>query len=335
MSELISICIPVFNGAFFIEQTLKSIINQTYKNIEIIISDNASTDNTVDIINTFTVNDDRIQIIKNIKNNGYCNNIAIAVKEAKGDIICIFHADDVYESTIITKQHASLKRNINVAAVFTKSDTFSDSLESRTPNHVFTELAAKDFYNNEHKEFIGGIAEFAPVILEYGNVFTCPSFMTYKNTYDNIGGYKSDYPTNEDLDLWIRYLKDNRQLCILNETLLHYRISDSHASASLINTLDLPLEFQLIEEKLLPNWEFTESNITNYNRRKARVVLGKVIIAARKGKVYKTTELLKISRKIFRFLPWEKLGFLQLSPILDIIIYRFCSPILKLLRQKR
>jgi glycosyltransferase involved in cell wall biosynthesis len=75
----VSVCIPAYNSGSFIEATLRSIMNQTFSNLEIIISDNASTDSTAEIIQELSREDKRIRFIKNESNIGYVKNIMQAV----------------------------------------------------------------------------------------------------------------------------------------------------------------------------------------------------------------------------------------------------------------
>jgi len=90
---MISILIPTYNGAAVIGETLKSILSQGFTDYEIIIQDDASTDNTEEIINAF--NDSRIKFFKNIKNLGYPGNLEEARKKATGDIIYLMGQDDI------------------------------------------------------------------------------------------------------------------------------------------------------------------------------------------------------------------------------------------------
>lgn len=83
MDEKISICIPVYNGAKTILETLKSVTSQTYKDFEIIVVDNASTDNTVELVNS--VRDNRIKLYVNEKNIGGGGNLEECKKRASGD----------------------------------------------------------------------------------------------------------------------------------------------------------------------------------------------------------------------------------------------------------
>ena len=99
---LVSICIPTYNVEKTIAETLNSIIDQTYKNLEIVISENASTDNTLSLLDKF--NDPRIKIYRTSKTIIAEQNFSRCIELATGDYIAIFHADDLYNSNMVEKQ---------------------------------------------------------------------------------------------------------------------------------------------------------------------------------------------------------------------------------------
>jgi glycosyltransferase involved in cell wall biosynthesis len=88
-----SICIPNYNYGQYIAETIQSVLDQTYQNFEIIISDNASTDNSLEVINSYE--DDRIRLVKNAYNIGYSGNVDKATNVAKGDFMILLLADDM------------------------------------------------------------------------------------------------------------------------------------------------------------------------------------------------------------------------------------------------
>ncbi|MGI9461164.1 MAG: glycosyltransferase family 2 protein, partial [Alphaproteobacteria bacterium] len=108
-TPLVSVIMPVFNGEKYIAQAIDSILQQTYKKLELIIIDDASTDNTNDIINT--IKDKRIKYIKNNKNSKewYSRNVGLA--KAKGDYIAWQDADDMADKKRIDKQLLWLKQH--------------------------------------------------------------------------------------------------------------------------------------------------------------------------------------------------------------------------------
>lgn len=259
--SLVTICIPVFNGACYISHTLNSLMIQSYRNIKIIISDNASTDETVDIVKRFCEKDARFQLIRNKTNLGYCKNVMKAVLEASSDIIAIYHSDDIYEATIVEKEVSLLYNRPDIQGVFTKH-IFYRSENLFTKVGIYNQLLKTSLYNNKYNAYIGSYPEYLPVILRLGNIFPCSSFMTHRETFLLLGGFLDTYPTNEDFNLWIRYLQRGYSLAILNEYLLKYRLSDSQVTENVRKDVCLPVMYQVIEEmiikqsKLLPEERF-------------------------------------------------------------------------------
>jgi len=92
---LISICIPVYNGEKYVAETINSVQAQTYDNIEILIQDNASTDNTGEILQALADQDMRIKVARNDENCGMAGNWNLAVNRAQGDYVMLLSADDL------------------------------------------------------------------------------------------------------------------------------------------------------------------------------------------------------------------------------------------------
>jgi len=92
--KLVSIIIGTFNGALYIEEQLESILNQTYSPLEIIITDDASNDNTLDIVNTYSKKHNHIKIHAFDTNVGYIKNFERGIALAKGDYVALSDQDD-------------------------------------------------------------------------------------------------------------------------------------------------------------------------------------------------------------------------------------------------
>jgi len=92
---MISVCIASYNGEKYIKEQIESILEQLYQNDEIIISDDSSTDKTIEILELF--NDERIKILKNNKFKSPVYNLENALKIAKGDYIFLADQDDIWE----------------------------------------------------------------------------------------------------------------------------------------------------------------------------------------------------------------------------------------------
>ena len=115
--NLASVIIPLYNASIYIDETVNSVINQTYKNWELIIVDDGSTDNSLDLVLTLSKKDDRIQVIKQqnlgvsiARNNG--------ISEAKGNYIFFLDADDVWEKDNLELKLQFLEENREMDWVF-------------------------------------------------------------------------------------------------------------------------------------------------------------------------------------------------------------------------
>ena len=115
MTVKLQILIPAYNAERFIEQTINSVLIQSYENWEVVVFDNASNDATVSVVEKFQ--DSRISCIKNQTNVGAIGNHNIALKFATSDYFKILSADDVLAPGVLAKQVAALEENPEVGLV--------------------------------------------------------------------------------------------------------------------------------------------------------------------------------------------------------------------------
>ena len=101
-NPLVSVLMANYNYEKFIGEAIESVINQTYTNLELVICDDGSTDNSVEIIEEYINKDTRIKLIKK-ENNGIVSAYNAGYKDCKGDIICLLDSDDYYTATKIEK----------------------------------------------------------------------------------------------------------------------------------------------------------------------------------------------------------------------------------------
>jgi len=112
----ISVVLPVYNEEKYIRECIWSILNQTYNDFELIIVDDASTDRSLEIINTF--NDPRIQLFSNKKNLGIAKSLNKGCLNVRGEFIARIDANDIAVKTRFEKQLKYLNNNLNCAVVF-------------------------------------------------------------------------------------------------------------------------------------------------------------------------------------------------------------------------
>lgn len=110
MDDLVSIIMPSFNTGKYITKTIESVLAQSYKNWELIIVDDCSSDNTDEIVSTY-LSDDRIHYFKNEKNSGAAFSRNTALREAKGKWIAFLDSDDLWMPEKLEKQLSFMKSN--------------------------------------------------------------------------------------------------------------------------------------------------------------------------------------------------------------------------------
>lgn len=268
---LVSICIPTYNSSKTIFETLKSIVLQSYENIEILIGDNNSTDNTLDIIKGFKQKN--IKIYKNKKNIGPAANSNKLIKKAKGEYICIFHADDIYHKDIIKEEISLMQMFPRCGVVFTLRQLINEKgkLIKKVPLPFRTLIG----YTYGPKEL------FFPRMLIHGNIFVCPSAMVRKSVYKDVGLYRTEkkYDSNKytdesqmviDQDMWLRIMEKYR-IGIIDKYLINYRIHINQGSSILnIGRKTLSPEYNLYDD-YIDKWEMKNKLLLRkYHKLKSR-----------------------------------------------------------------
>lgn len=149
MSEkLVSIIVPIYNGSYYVNNCINHLINQSYKKIEIIIINDASTDNTFLKIKKFK--DKRIKIFNNKKNIGVAQCLNKGLKLCKGGYIALNDVDDLSQKNRIEEELKFLKKNKNVhlVASFIKIKTLKKKIITRIIPHHSNLLKFYSIFNN-------------------------------------------------------------------------------------------------------------------------------------------------------------------------------------------
>lgn len=216
----VSVVMPVFNAEPFLAQAIESILNQTFSEFEFIIVDDASTDNSLRLIEEYAEKDKRILVQKNEKNLGIALTRTFGTKIAKGKYIAVADADDISISTRFEKQYNYLENHIDCGVV----GGFIELFDSSTGKILGTRKYYEDDENLRRRIFL-----YCPVAQ--------PVCMIRKEVFDNLGYYDSRYPPAEDLDLWFR-LGTRYKFANIQETLLKYRVHTNSATSSKLETME-------------------------------------------------------------------------------------------------
>ena len=145
--RLVSIIVPVYNAEKEIEKCLKSILNQTYKNIELIVINDGSTDGSLDVIKKNIENDSRAKLF-DIENRGVSAARNLGIKEATGEYFCFVDADDYIDETLIEKLITYTEKDYDIIKYKAVSvDKDGNQLEFFKGN-VFEEKNGADAFND-------------------------------------------------------------------------------------------------------------------------------------------------------------------------------------------
>lgn len=320
--KLVSVCIPTHNAAKFISLTLDSILNQSYQNIEIIIGDNASTDNTEEIIKQYLKKDNRIKYYKNEENLGYSNNCNKLISLSTGDYISIYHSDDIYDIFMIEKEVEVLEKNQQLGGVFTLAK-FIDKNGKSLPDRVFpVESKGKSLSIVDLDEFIKNI------LIKGGSSFFCPTSMVRKEIYKEFEGYDNLLKYIEDQDMWARILT-KYPMGIINEKLISYRIHDKQGSSHYldINRSEISIIIRHIES-FLKNYDLHEKYIKLIKYAKSVDLMILALYAFQLNDYNLFKKRIKESKEYYKLPFGLKKGILQRIPF-DYLKWNLCKCIYK------
>jgi glycosyltransferase involved in cell wall biosynthesis len=215
---MVSIICLCYNHEKFIEEALHSVFNQTYKNWELIIVNDASTDNSKEIIDEI-VKDNPSQNTQTIhleKNKGNCAAFNIGFKISKGKYIIDLAADDKFEVDKLEKQVKALENADNQTGVCFTNATLIDEESKQLGNYYF------DWYKKLPKD--GFIFK---ELIRAGGMICSPTMLIKKEVLKELGGYDESL-SYEDYDFWVRSAR-NWKYIFVDENLTFYRkMNHSH-----------------------------------------------------------------------------------------------------------
>src|SRR5258705_4320326 len=156
-NSVVSVVMCTYNGSRFVAEQIASVCSQTYQQLQIIIVDDASTDNSYEIIQQWAGKDKRIQSYRNEENLGFNLNFNKACRLATGDFIAIADQDDVWELTKIEKLVAKIRESPDILLVHCISARFEKFGKFHLKSHKLVNyLAGKDVRNFFLQNFISG-----------------------------------------------------------------------------------------------------------------------------------------------------------------------------------
>lgn len=207
---LVSVCIPAYNNADYIKETIECVLNQTYKNIELIVVDDQSKDNTVDVVRS--IQDDRLKLYINEKNLGMSGNWNRCMELCTGEYIKLICADDLIHETLIAREVEAMEAHPEVLLV--ESDT----------QFVDKNGKAKGFYKRYRKSGVVDGKEISKACVHTRDQFGAPlANLVRRSAYEMSGGFDSTFVYIVDYDFFMTIAKTGK-VYIIHEPLNYFRI---------------------------------------------------------------------------------------------------------------
>lgn len=203
----VSVCMPCYNAALYLRESIESILNQTYENFELLIVDDGSTDNSVEIIHSYQ--DKRIRLI--CAQHDYIRSLNILLKEANGKYIARMDADDLMMPERLMLQYYYLEQHPDLDLLAGGIEWFGEK------NGMIIPEISSPYITLEQ--------------LVEGNIIAHPTVMIRKSSLDRFClCYRKEYIFAEDYRLWVEMLQKGLHLDCLPNTVVKYRLSGSQVS---------------------------------------------------------------------------------------------------------
>lgn len=214
-NPLVSVIVPNYNHARYLDQRLESILNQTYRNIEVIILDDCSTDNSLEVIHKYTSDARIVNVVVNERNSG---NTFLqwdkGLHLAKGELVWIAESDDYCEMNMLETLVAAFYHCDGTVLAFSTSMIVNEKGECRLPVRQF------------RNKYLGGIAFIRRYMAIQNNLWNASSAIFCRKTALSINTSYQSYKAAGDYLFWIE-LAEKGRIAIVNKQMNFFRRHDN------------------------------------------------------------------------------------------------------------
>lgn len=211
---MISVVMPTYNSEKYIRDGLESVLNQTYKDLDVIIIDDCSSDNTISIVHEYMQRDSRIRLFENSKNSGAGVSRNVGIDMALGEYIAFLDSDDIWDKNKLFLQCDYMKTE-NMSFCFTAYEIISEH---------GTVIRTVDLNNCDKVSYTDMLRKKATL--------GCSTVMLNKKRLGHIR--MPDIRTGQDYVTWLNILKEVDYAFCLNKPLTQYRITPGSISRNKI-----------------------------------------------------------------------------------------------------
>lgn len=223
----ISIVIPVYNQGNYLQKTIDSVLNQTFKNWDCIIVNDGSTDNTEGIVKEYLDKDKRLKYIYQ-KNHGPSTARNNGIEHSTGRYIAFLDADDLWEPEMLEQTHDFLEKNQGISVVCTAWDFIDEA--GKIASRKMCPFSCQDYSEG----------------LMLRNLFPIHTLLLRREIFTSCGIFDTNLISMEDWDMWFRAVHNGFKFHPINRLLAHYRLHSKSASVNVKRMTDYT--FTVIEK---------------------------------------------------------------------------------------
>ena len=256
IETVISIILPVYNGAKYLHACIQSIFDQTFKDWELIIIDDYSDDNSYMILEEYCIKDSRIILLRNDSKKGLSYSLNKALEYAGSNYIARIDADDIMLPNRLKFQLEFLKNNLDYGMVASRVEFIDSNTLKLGVSDPITELLLKKKFGKNNPIFHS-------------------STLIRRSILSLVGNYNPRYNLAEDYDLWLRIYKHSK-IKVLPEILTKYRIHEQNTSI-LFEKTQL-FEFITITFKSYKNGTLDIKNLFNLWRKMFALIMPQIFL---------------------------------------------------------
>ena len=291
MEDLISVIVPVYNIEKYLRESIDSIINQTYENLEIIFVDDGSTDNSIRILREYEKKDNRIFVLTQ-KNGGICMAMKNGVAFSSGKYIARCDGDDINELNRYELQFKYLKENnCDLIGCYLKAFGDGDENYQRIIDSTCTPI--RNFKDAFLRAYFGG-------------VITGGSIFGRSDVFKKLSPFHKDFGVIEDRLIYLSFFRNGYKIGMVEEILYNYRVHRTNTSLNPKNRLTMMMRhFELLFLYLFDEALRNYRNIIIIQKRDVLNVISKIF----KGRYGDLNLIVVDENDALRFLEREILNY--------------------------
>ena len=257
---MISICIPTYNGSVYLPQALDSLLAQNIENFEVIISDDGSTDKTLEITDRYK---SKFRLLTLVKNpiHGIGENWNNCVKHASGEYIKFLFQDDILLPGCLAKMEAMSHKYPEAGLIFSKREIIDDSGIKVTNDWAKRYDDLFDGWSTYPSEIMEGkrlLKDKQFLDLPYNKLGEPTSSLIKKSVFDQYGYFNTRLKQKLDYEYWYRLLP-HVKVAFIKERLTGFRLHVQQASQ--INNKKMPSESKVYFNALMRNFLYYSFNV--------------------------------------------------------------------------